>query len=110
MAYRVMVDDNFHFMDEDERTCAGTFDTWEEAVAQAQSIVRSFFGRPGQENETADELFDDYTTFGEDPFILVDKDSIPPIQGYRDGFNAWGYARQICDALAAQNKPKNAGD
>jgi hypothetical protein len=31
--YRVMVDDNFHFMDESERTTAGDFDTLEAALS-----------------------------------------------------------------------------
>ena len=38
--FDVFVDDNFHFMNEDERYSAGTFDTYEEAVANTKTIWR----------------------------------------------------------------------
>lgn len=31
-AYTVFVDDNYHYMDEDERTTAGVFETMEQAL------------------------------------------------------------------------------
>jgi hypothetical protein len=37
--YRVMVDDNFHYMDEDERFEHGSFPTAEEAIAACKRIV-----------------------------------------------------------------------
>src|SRR5205823_728119 len=37
--YKVMVDDNFHYMEEDERDEFGTFSTIEEAVASCKRIV-----------------------------------------------------------------------
>ena len=44
--YKVMVDDNFHYMAEDERWEYGTF-------------------------ATAEQLFVRYTSFGDDPFIVA---------------------------------------
>src|SRR5579862_8944815 len=66
--FRVLVDDNFHFMDEDERTHLGDFSTYDEAVAVAQRVVESFF--EGKGGKSARELYDDYTSFGDDPFII----------------------------------------
>lgn len=37
--YIVYVDDNFHYMDESERYCAGEFDALEEAIAKCKQIV-----------------------------------------------------------------------
>jgi hypothetical protein len=41
----VKVDDNYHFMDEDERYILEEFDTEEEAVAAAKRIIDKFFIR-----------------------------------------------------------------
>ena len=37
--YKVLVDDNFHFMDESERYEAGVFSTVEEAIAKYKRII-----------------------------------------------------------------------
>lgn len=37
--FEVFVDDNFHFMDEDERTSSGQFETLDEAITKCQGIV-----------------------------------------------------------------------
>jgi len=39
MKYKVLVDDNFHYMDEDERYELGEFDTSEDAIAPCKKIV-----------------------------------------------------------------------
>lgn len=39
--YIVMVDDNFHYMDEDERYQAGEFDTPQEAINLCKEIVEA---------------------------------------------------------------------
>lgn len=39
MEYKVRVWDNFHYGDDDERYEAGTYHTFEQAVAAAKSIV-----------------------------------------------------------------------
>ncbi len=58
--YRVMIDDNFHYMDEDERCDSGTFKTYEEAVSAAKEIVdRSLRWERGQSKNPndPDELY-----------------------------------------------------
>jgi hypothetical protein len=50
MKYRVLVDDNYHYMDESERYELGEFDTLEEAVAACKKVVDAFLKdayRPG---------------------------------------------------------------
>jgi len=37
--YQIFIDDNFHYMDEDERIAGDVFDTAEEAIAAAKKIV-----------------------------------------------------------------------
>jgi len=89
--YTVLVADNAHYQDEDERYELGSFATYEQAVAACRAIVdRCLEGehRPGM---SADELFSLYTSFGEDPFIRGEPES--------PSFSAWSYARQRCEEL-----------
>src|SRR6185312_14444144 len=69
--YKVVVDDNFHYMDVSARFEHGTFHTAEEAVSACRNIVDTALRdnyRPGM---SAAELYHRYTLFGEDPFIIV---------------------------------------
>src|ERR1700693_1682559 len=98
--YKVMVDDNFHYMEEDERWEYGAFATAEEAIAACRSVVdQSLLGeyRPGI---TATRLYDRYTSFGDEPFIIA-----PPGTAKVD-FSARTYARgrveSLCGGLSAR--------
>jgi hypothetical protein len=69
MSYKVFVDDNFHYMDEEHRYFLGEFDTAEAAVVACQKVVNEVleeFYKPGM---TAAELGTLYSFFGEDPFM-----------------------------------------
>jgi hypothetical protein len=94
MAFRVLVDDNFHYMDEEHRYQHGEFLTFEAAVAAAQQIVDEYLASAYESGMTARELFESYMAFGEDPFILS-----PDIKGVP--FSAWDYARRRCTELCA---------
>jgi hypothetical protein len=87
MKYKVLVDDNFHYMDEDERYALGEFDTAEGAIAACKKIVDNCLGRSHKPGITSRELFEDYVGFGEDPFI------VPQTEPH---FSAWDYARERC--------------
>jgi hypothetical protein len=93
--YRVMVDDNFHYMDESERTELGVFDSAEAALAAGRAVVerslRDLF-KPGM---SAAELFDHYKQFGDDPFIVV----IDGAPGEKIDFSAWSCAEARCPAV-----------
>jgi hypothetical protein len=85
--YIIYVDDNFHYQDEEERYTLGGFKTEAEAVIIAKKIVDEFLLSHYKNMKTADELFELYCGFGENPWISF---SI---------FNAWDYAKQRCNEI-----------
>lgn len=89
--YIVLVDDNFHYMDEEYRYCAGSFWTGVEAVSFCRAIVDEYLASAYQEGMTAEALLKNYKMFGEDPFII----------GSRQGrlFSAWDYAEIRCGEI-----------
>jgi len=87
MKYKVLVDDNFHYTDEDERYELGEFDTEEDAIAACKKIVDECLRGPHEPGMTSKEFFQGYIRFGEDPFI------VPPVEPH---FSAWDYARARC--------------
>jgi len=94
--YKVMVDDNFHYMDEDERYELGTFSTIEEAIAACKQVVDEDLRELAKgKNCTPEELYDYYVSFGSDPFV-VPLDS----QDGRSFFSAWDYAKERSRVLA----------
>jgi hypothetical protein len=102
MAFTVLIDDNFHYMDESERTAGGSFATAEEAIAEARRIVdRSLheFYKPGI---TFADLMSAYCMFGEDPFIRSDASPCP--------FSARDYARARCAELCGESSPPASSD
>ena len=86
--YKVLVDDNFHFMDPEERSMLGVFPTHEEAVAACRRIVDEELQEWAERDITAKELYELWGMFGEDPFIES------------GGFSASEYARERSQALA----------
>ncbi|PJG53072.1 hypothetical protein CVM73_22075 [Bradyrhizobium forestalis] len=96
MGYQVLIDDNFHYQDESERVKHGVFGTPEEAIAACRSIVDEYLIDAFKPGMTADALFESYTLFGEDPFIIPDNPADASAK-----FSAWDYARQRCSEIAA---------
>ena len=90
--YSVYVDDNFHYMQEDERYTLGVFDTEEEAVQAARNIIDKFLLESYKPGQSTGQLLEAYTFFGEDPWI---PQSI---------FNARNYARERCEEICSQGK------
>ena len=91
--YAVYVDDNFHYMDESERYKFGDFDSCEEAVAVCKRIVDEFLEQGYKEGVTYEDLYQGYTLFGEDPFIVSDDRNC--------FFSAWSYAKERCRELTS---------
>jgi hypothetical protein len=83
--YSVMIDDNFHYMKEEDRLQFGTFSTAEEAVAACPRLESH--NKPGM---TAKDLYDLYVMFGEDPFVLPTDRATAVDQANWD-FGAWDY-------------------
>lgn len=91
MGITVYVDDNFHYMDEDERYEHGTFETKEEALSACRRIVDGFLLNVFKPGMSAEELYEQYTGFGEDPWF----------RGSSPGYSSWEYAKKRCAEIAA---------
>ena len=91
MGYKVFVDDNFHYMDPDERYHLGEFESLDAAVAKCKEIVDEFLSANYEPDMTADRLYTLYQHFGEDPFIVGDESGVP--------FSAWEYAKLRCGEI-----------
>ena len=103
MTYRVLVDDNFHYMDEAERYELGAFASLDAALAAAQAVVDAYLRTAHKPGMTARALYESYTAFGDDPFIVApDQRSV--------SFSAWEYAKRRCDDIChPRNSAKSAG-
>jgi hypothetical protein len=99
--YKVMLDDNFHYMEEDERREYGTFASAEEAVEACRRLVDESLVSKYSAGASADALYAQYQDFGDDPFIVA-TDGAAKVE-----FSAWNYARERVQALAA---PGAAGE
>ena len=86
-SYEVFVDDNFHYMDEEERYSAAVFPTYGEALAHAKQIVDKSLLDLHEPGKSADDLMASYVQFGEDPWIS------PTPEG-TERFSARDHARQ----------------
>ena len=98
--YQVMVDDNFHYGEEDERCAYDIYATAEEALATCRKLVDESLLAEYRDGQTADQLFERYTSFGDDPFVVA-LDGAPKVE-----FSAWTYARQRAAEFTA---PAEAG-
>jgi len=91
--YRVLVDDNYHYQDADERYESGVFDSYVDALAKCKEIVEECLREQLKPGMTPDELYHMYVMFGEDPWI-------PETPADASRFSAWEYARtrsrEIC--------------
>ncbi len=90
MKYVVFADDNAHFMDESERIKIGEFESEADAIAKCREIVDKYLLEYRPQFETAAQLYESYTSYGDDPFVNG------PTQV---NFSAWDYAKEKCEAL-----------
>jgi hypothetical protein len=92
--YTVMVDDNFHYMDGSERWELGTFVTAEGALAACRKIVDDWLAHNYKPGMTADQLYEHYTSFGEEPFVVAPAGGAKPAT-----FSARDYVRERAAGL-----------
>ena len=92
MTYKVMIDDNFHYMEEDARITHGEYDTLEAAIEACKKIVNDCLEYAYSPGTSAQKLYEYYTMFGEDPWISGGE-GVP--------FSAWTYAKQRCAEICA---------
>jgi hypothetical protein len=93
--YKVMVDDNFHYMEGDGSPADGTFATAEDALDACRGVVDESLVWEYRDGATADELYERYIDFGDDPFVVA-VGGAPDVK-----FSAWTYAKQRAAELAA---------
>lgn len=98
VTFVVLVDDNFHYMDESERYKLGEYATVELAVAAAQQVVDEYLDSAVKSGVQPAELMASYVMFGDDPFILA----TGAVQ-MRVMFSARDYARERCETLCRQS-------
>lgn len=94
MPYVVMVDDNFHYMDEDERYKHGEFADADVAIEHCRQIVDEYLASAYKPGMSAIELWDSYVSFGEDPFVVC-------VDAPQVRFSAWEYAKERCRLLCS---------
>jgi len=99
MAYKVFIDDNFHYMDESERYELGEFSTLESAIEASKKIVDDYLLSAYRPGITANELAASYVSFGEDPFII-------DTSGREVGilFSAWEYASRRANEICVSTQ------
>ena len=85
--YEVLVDDNYHYMDENERHSAGVFQTYGEALEHAKRIVDESLRHLLEPGKDIADLIASYLMFGEDPWISPTPDGT-------ERFSARDYARE----------------
>ena len=99
MSYRVLVDENFHYMDKSRRYAQGDYATYAEAFAVCREIVDRFLRHEHVPGMPASALYFRYMMFGRDPFLVNGTGEAEA----QPGFSAWDYARQRCmDLCEAQ--------
>jgi len=94
--YTVMIDDNYHYMDKDERYQHDEFATATEAIMAARKIVDSYLASAYQPGMSAAALYSSYTMFGEDPYIVSPGESVE--------FSAWDYAKACSEEICRDLK------
>lgn len=92
--YKVLIDDNFHFMNEEHRVTSGVFGAADEAIAACKRIVDECLEAMLLPGMTATALYEQYEGFGDDPFVMpVDPNDAPV------AFSACAYAKERCQVL-----------
>lgn len=92
--YTVFVDSNSRSQDESARYKFGEFDTYEAAVSACKKIVDQFFQGHEAGKDSFEKLWENYTMFGEDPFITSGDKKLE--------YSAWDNAKELCRQLSSE--------
>jgi hypothetical protein len=95
-SYKVLVNDNSHYMNESERFEHGIFASADEAVAACKTIVDEDLDTMWRPGTTAAALYRLYVSFGPDPFSVPTNPDDPSVD-----FSAWTYAKERCEEIAS---------
>jgi len=97
VAYRVLVADNFQFVDPEEPATLGEFETLEAAIEACKGAVDDFLEHEYRSGMTAESLNATYTAFGDNPFIVGEGVAGMP-------FSARTYAERRATQMCAPTK------
>lgn len=85
--YKVYVDENSHYKDSSHRYLKGDYVDCQVAVNVCKQIIDDFLTDAYDGSKTEDQLWNEYSSWGEDPFIIV-------AEGEDNcSFSAWDYAK-----------------
>ena len=84
--WTVFVDDNYHYQDESERYKKGDYKSYGEAIAASKEIVDDFLTTAYKKGMTASELYESYTRFGDDPYVISEREF--------PRYSSWEYAKE----------------
>lgn len=82
----------------------GEYETLEDAIRAAESIVDEFLIAKKRDGMTVADLFFQYQNFGEVPFIFCDGDRTMNVRK----FNHFKYAMLRCEAICLTTESKSA--
>ena len=91
--FQVIVEDNYHYMEDDDRRVVGTFDTYEKALAAARKIVTNSVKHCAEDKRDAGEIHACYVMFGEDAWILPTPEGV-------ESFSGRTFAQSVAEGLA----------
>ena len=94
--YRVLINDNGHFMDQSEITDHGVFSSADDAVAECKKIVDKDLDWTSRLGMTAADLYELYVLWGPDPFVVPLDPDDPSV-----AFSAWTYAKDRCPEVVS---------
>jgi len=94
-SFKVLVNDNAHYMDLTEVSEHGVFGSADEAVSACKKIVNDDLTAMWKPGTPAAALFQLYIAYGPDPFVIPINPDDPAIE-----FSAWSYAKQRCEEIA----------
>lgn len=95
-AYVVMVDENSHYLDRDERWTRGSYATAEEALAECRRMVDDDLAETYRPGMTAEQLLTGYYADGRDPFVVPRGDA----EFVR--FSGWEYAEDRAPVICGE--------
>jgi hypothetical protein len=78
--YRVLINDNAHYMDESQRADHGVFGDADGAIAACKEIVDDELNTMWKPGTTAKELYKLYVAFGPDPFVVPHSPNDPDVE------------------------------
>jgi hypothetical protein len=101
--YRLFVDDNFRFMDDEARDPSGLFFDYRVALGVAKGIVYGSLDENYEPGMSAGELMGRYLYFGESAFIVPTPEGEPY-------FSAREYAKAMAEEMAHSEQSAGGGE